>query len=529
MTRCPRCCRSGWASRAARTTRSSATRSSRSSSTGRTPPACSRRWRPNLQAVFDTVRRALLGAGSAERRRLPGRVEHGDSGRPGAAPAAPGSHPRDDGSARMGAVRAAAARAGLPGALLRDADGAGVHARVPRRRTAAWSLDSSGTMFGDAELPGGADRPRSLLVVLVIPVQFALAMAMALVINARLVVRALALHLRLPLGISELAAGHHLGQHLHPAGVAQQRSSKASASSTGRSSRNTGDAVAADLLRRDRRGLAGDLDHHDHPRRRPAGHPARFLEAADVFGATTWQKVRRVILPMLRPSVQVALILRTILAFQVFATSSRWPDRARRCSPAEAYRWATDIDDAHVAAAYAGLILMLSLVSTVLFLVLLPTREEQQAMTARRTASASPTGAASGGRGAQRLSRAVGRRCTYLAAGAPGALGPGPDLPDHDHRLQPARERRSTTQGRDPDRRSAPRRSTSSSMPTGVLDALWRSVIVALITLDPLAADRRARPGTRWPASSSAGATPTVWRPRHPGLPDRDPRRSRWR
>ena len=57
--------------------------------------------------------------------------------------------------------------------------------------------------------------------------------------------------------------------------------------------------------------------------------PREFLEAADVYGATTWQKVRRVVLPMLRPSLQVALILRTILAFQVFATESHVM-RARR-------------------------------------------------------------------------------------------------------------------------------------------------------------------------------------------------------
>ena len=47
--------------------------------------------------------------------------------------------------------------------------------------------------------------------------------------------------------------------------------------------------------------------------------PGEYLEAADVFGASLWDKVWRVILPLLKPSLQVALILRTILAFQVFA------------------------------------------------------------------------------------------------------------------------------------------------------------------------------------------------------------------
>ena len=96
--------------------------------------------------------------------------------------------------------------------------------------------------------------------------------------------------------------------------------------------------------------------------------PRDYLEAADVFGATTWQKIRRVILPMLRPSLQVALILRTILAFQVFATVvALGGNRHHRARRARRY-WANDIDNDHVAAAYAGLILLLSIAATVLFL-----------------------------------------------------------------------------------------------------------------------------------------------------------------
>ena len=47
--------------------------------------------------------------------------------------------------------------------------------------------------------------------------------------------------------------------------------------------------------------------------------PKDYAEAAEVFGATAWQRLRYVTLPLLRPSLQVALIMRTILAFQVFA------------------------------------------------------------------------------------------------------------------------------------------------------------------------------------------------------------------
>lgn len=46
--------------------------------------------------------------------------------------------------------------------------------------------------------------------------------------------------------------------------------------------------------------------------------PKDVLEAARVDGATTWQTIRRVIIPMMKPALTVALIFRTILAFKVF-------------------------------------------------------------------------------------------------------------------------------------------------------------------------------------------------------------------
>lgn len=42
-----------------------------------------------------------------------------------------------------------------------------------------------------------------------------------------------------------------------------------------------------------------------------------YLEAADVFGMNFWQKLRYVILPLLKPSIQTALVIRTLFAFQI--------------------------------------------------------------------------------------------------------------------------------------------------------------------------------------------------------------------
>ena len=46
--------------------------------------------------------------------------------------------------------------------------------------------------------------------------------------------------------------------------------------------------------------------------------PVDVLEAARVDGATQWQLLRRVMLPLLRPAIIVAVLFRTILAFKVF-------------------------------------------------------------------------------------------------------------------------------------------------------------------------------------------------------------------
>ena len=250
------------------------------------------------------------------------------------------------------------------GLAFRDADG-------------GFSLDSWDTMFGDARFRE-ALTTTLLLIVVIIPVQFALAMAMALVINARLKFAGLWLYIyAIPLGISELAAGiiwyaiftqqGWLNSVLEDLGVIDRPFIFLNY-------QEQGWLIFAIVLAEAWRAtsiimviLVAGLQ----------GIPRDFFEAADVFGASAWQKVRRVTLPMLPPSVQVALILRTILAFQAFAVVLALAGSGTTVLSAEAYRWYYDIRDSHVAAAYASVILILSIASTVLFLVLLPTREEQ--------------------------------------------------------------------------------------------------------------------------------------------------------
>jgi multiple sugar transport system permease protein len=101
------------------------------------------------------------------------------------------------------------------------------------------------------------------------------------------------------------------------------------------------------------------------------------LEAAELFGATLWQRVRYIILPMLRPSLQVALILRTILAFQVFGVVIVLSGGDVVTVLAnETYRQYYELRNFNVAAAYASFILLLSMITALFYLRAVRTQEE---------------------------------------------------------------------------------------------------------------------------------------------------------
>ena len=101
------------------------------------------------------------------------------------------------------------------------------------------------------------------------------------------------------------------------------------------------------------------------------------LEAAEVFGATLWQRVRYVILPLLKPSLQVALILRTILALQVFAVVIALSGgEVVTVLANETYRQYYTLRNMNVAAAYAALILLISMFTAVFYLRMVRSQEE---------------------------------------------------------------------------------------------------------------------------------------------------------
>ncbi len=246
-----------------------------------------------------------------------------------------------------------------------------------RAEGGGWTLKHFQTMVKDVAF-APAFRTTLLLILIIIPVQFVLALVMALLVQAKLKFSGLFLYIyAIPLGISELAAGivwfalfterGYINTALTGLGILDKPFIFLSY-------QNAGWLLFAVVLAEAWRAtsivmviLVAGLQ----------SIPSEFLEAADVFGATLWDKVWRVILPLLRPSLQVALILRTILAFQVFAVALAVAGRGITLLAAEAYRWYGTYRNPNVAASFAVLIMLLSIISTVLYLWGLRTPEEQ--------------------------------------------------------------------------------------------------------------------------------------------------------
>ena len=101
--------------------------------------------------------------------------------------------------------------------------------------------------------------------------------------------------------------------------------------------------------------------------------PKEYYEAAEVFGAGPWKRFLTVTLPMLRPSIQTALILRTIAAFEVFAVVVALGGTTLPVLTGETFNWQFALQDKSVAAAYALVILAISIAATLMFLRLLRT------------------------------------------------------------------------------------------------------------------------------------------------------------
>jgi arabinogalactan oligomer/maltooligosaccharide transport system permease protein len=97
--------------------------------------------------------------------------------------------------------------------------------------------------------------------------------------------------------------------------------------------------------------------------------PADVLEAAEVDGASRWQRLRLVTLPLIRPALAPAVTLGAIWTFNmfnvVFLVSGGDPDGTTDILVSEAYRWAFTREAQYgYAAAYSVLIFLLLMIGT---------------------------------------------------------------------------------------------------------------------------------------------------------------------
>ncbi|MGC5022449.1 carbohydrate ABC transporter permease [Micromonospora sp. DT47] len=211
-------------------------------------------------------------------------------------------------------------------------------------------------------------RNTLLLIVVVIPVQFVLAFAMALLLQAKLRFSGLYFYLwAVPLAVSDLAAGlvwlavfsdrGYLNSVLVTLGLGdgfawlsyQNESTMLLAVFMAELWRSTSLVLLIVVA-----GLQVV--------------PKEYDEAAQIFGATSWQRLRHVTLPLVKPSMQVALILRTILAFQAFAVAQALTGRDFPLLVGETYEWFVALQNPAVASAVALVVLGMSLLTSVIYL-----------------------------------------------------------------------------------------------------------------------------------------------------------------
>jgi multiple sugar transport system permease protein len=215
-----------------------------------------------------------------------------------------------------------------------------------------------------------ATRNTALLIVVLIPLQFGLAILMALLLRQR--PRFAGLHFYIwvvPLAISDLAAGlvwlsvftdrGYLNSVLDHLGIG---------SYAWLSFEHPGTMFLAVVLAELWRAtslvfviVVAGLQ----------GVPRDYDEAAEVFGASYWQRVWHVLLPQLRPSLQVALILRTILALEAFAVAQALTGRNFPLLVGETYQWYYTLQNPNVATAIALVVLALSILAAIGYLRLM--------------------------------------------------------------------------------------------------------------------------------------------------------------
>ena len=221
-------------------------------------------------------------------------------------------------------------------------------------------------------------RNTLILIVLIVPLQIVLALAMALLINSRFKGHQWFLYIyAIPLAISDLAAGILWLSIFSERGYLNTVGQDVGLIDNAKvylSFDNFAGLLAAVVVAESWRAtsivmviLVAGLQLI----------PRDFFEAADLFGANRIRRTIHVVLPLLRPSLQSALIIRTIFAFQTFAVVLALAGRNMPVIAGEAYSQYANNRNEHLAATYALLLLGLTIVFTFVYLRVLGLREAE--------------------------------------------------------------------------------------------------------------------------------------------------------
>jgi len=93
-----------------------------------------------------------------------------------------------------------------------------------------------------------------------------------------------------------------------------------------------------------------------------------YLEAAEVFGADYWTRLRKIVIPLLKPSIQSALIIRTLFAMQIFGIVWILAGRDIPILAGEGFYRLTELKEYDVASIYALVIAGLSILLGALYI-----------------------------------------------------------------------------------------------------------------------------------------------------------------
>lgn len=241
-------------------------------------------------------------------------------------------------------------------------------------REGAWTLANFQRMGGDLYFRN-AILNTLLLVVTIVPIQLVLALVMALLVNSRLFGRSTFLYVAaIPIAISEIAAGiiwlsvftgtgylntilYSLGAIDRPIPILSYEHPEYLFTAVVFTEIWRATAIVMVII------VAGlQMINKD------------YIDAASVFGASPLQRLRYVILPLLKPSIQTAIIIRTVLAFQLFAPVLVLTGRLLPVLASETYLVYTNLRDPHLASAWGIMIMAISTIFVVLYLILLRTR-----------------------------------------------------------------------------------------------------------------------------------------------------------